>query len=44
MSTVLFDPPGPVARARHRTMTIVAVGILVVIAAWVIHGRSGEAT
>lgn len=44
MSSVLFDTPGPVARARHRTMTIVAAGIMAAIAAWVVWklARAGE--
>ncbi len=36
MSTVLFDTPGPVARARHRVLTIVAAVLAALVLAWVL--------
>jgi glutamate transport system permease protein len=36
MSSVLFDTPGPVARARYRTMTIIAGVVLLAVTAWVL--------
>ncbi|HET8717060.1 MAG TPA: amino acid ABC transporter permease [Nocardioidaceae bacterium] len=36
MSTVLFDSPGPRARARHNVLTVVAVVIALAILGWVI--------
>ena len=36
MSDVLFDAPGPRARARHRIYTVLAVIALLGILAWVI--------
>ncbi len=34
MSTVLFDTPGPRARARHRVLTVVAAVLAAAVAAW----------
>ncbi|HET6626202.1 MAG TPA: amino acid ABC transporter permease [Nocardioidaceae bacterium] len=36
MSTVLFDTPGPSARARHRLMTVVAALLALAVLAWVL--------
>lgn len=36
MSTVLFDIPGPKARARHRVYTVLGTAGLVALAAWIL--------
>jgi glutamate transport system permease protein len=35
MSSVLFDVPGPRARARHRLIAIITIIVLLAVAAWV---------
>jgi glutamate transport system permease protein len=34
MSTVLFDTPGPRARARHRVLTVIAALVVLALIAW----------
>jgi glutamate transport system permease protein len=42
MSTVLFDPPGRKARARHRVMTVVAAVLAAAVLAWFLWRLAGE--